>query len=61
LSSLPDISKAPSNEKVREFVKPAWPERTDVWVPVIASRITMLPDFKPTAMVSFRHVRVCGR
>jgi len=50
LSKLPDTSKVPSNEKIRDLTQLVCPERTDTQVPVTVSRIMILPELKPTTI-----------
>src|SRR6266478_446768 len=54
-SSPPDTRDDPSEEKARDSTQPVCPERTAVWLPVIASRVVMQPDSKPIATMSFQH------
>ena len=58
LSSLPDTSKVPSGEKVRQFTSPVCPERTAFWLPVITLRIMIFLGLAPTAIMLFRNERV---
>ena len=44
LSALADTRDVPSNEKVRALTDQVCPEITDIWIPVTASRIIILPD-----------------
>jgi hypothetical protein len=60
VSLLPDTRNVPSNENATDLTQSVCPERTDVQIPVIASRIMMSPDCKLTAMRSFQHARACG-
>ena len=48
LSLLPETSSGPSGGDARGNIMFLWPERTDVLIPVIASRSTTL-DSTPTA------------
>ena len=58
MSLLPDTREVPSDEKVIQVTSCVCPERTAVWVPVIALRMRMSPGFDPIAMALLWYDRV---